>query len=413
MKIRDAYNTATRSIFHAKARSLLTMLGIVIGIASVILLMSLGRSAQERILNEVRDVGSNLLFIIPGATKSSREATAQDLGIVIKSLNDQDITYLKRDPAVVGVTPEVRGQARAVYQNNDTKITFIGINQDYFSVRNTGIERGVKFLESDVRSGARIAILGQDIAKTLFGQEDPLGKNIRLKDISFRIVGIIEKKGIGAFGINQDELVLIPAPVAQKQLLGIDYYNTLSVQGSDLYTSEYIKERVTQIMRQSNRITDPTKDDFTVFSQQDLLSLIGNLTGVLTMFLTLIASISLVVGGIGIMNIMLVTVTERTKEIGLRKALGATNKDITLQFLVEAVIITCIGGVIGIALGALLVALTYLAIVYGFKQDWVFALPISAILIAVCVAVSTGLLFGYYPARKAALKNPIDALRYE
>jgi putative ABC transport system permease protein len=389
------------------------MLGIVIGIASVILLMSLGRSAQERILNEVRDVGSNLLFIIPGATKSSREASAQDLGIVIKSLNDQDITYLKRDPAVVGVTPEVRGQARAVYQNNDTKITFIGINQDYFSVRNTGIARGVKFLESDVRSGSRIAILGQDIAKTLFGQEDPLGKNIRLKDISFRVVGIIEEKGIGAFGINQDELVLIPAPVAQKQLLGIDYYNTLSVQGSDLYTSEYIKERVTQIMRESNRITDPTKDDFTVFSQQDLLSLIGNLTGVLTMFLTLIASISLVVGGIGIMNIMLVTVTERTKEIGLRKALGATNKDITLQFLVEAVIITCIGGVIGIALGAFLVAAAYLAIVYGFKQDWVFALPASAVLIAVCVAVSTGLLFGYYPARKAALKNPIDALRYE
>jgi putative ABC transport system permease protein len=390
------------------------MLGIVIGISSVILLMSIGASAEKLIIGQVQGVGSNLVFVIPGASKGTRfSPPASSQGIIIKTLTSSDVDALKRDPAIMEVAPEVRGQAKAVFGNNDTSAMYIGVTENFFTTRNFVIEKGQGFNSSDVDSFNRIAVIGPEISKTLFGDFNPIGKNFRLNDISFRVSGVLEKKGVGAFGVDQDNTILVPISVAQKQMLGIDYFNAITVQVNDTYASEYTKSRVFSIMRSSHRITDPNKDDFTVHTQEDILSLLGSITSVLTIFLTSIACISLVVGGIGIMNIMLVSVIERTREIGLRKAVGATNGDILQQFLWEAVMLTFFGGFIGILFGSALVGGAYLILVKIVKTDWVFALPAQAIILAVVVSTCTGVLFGLYPARQAAKKDPIDALRYE
>ena len=368
MKLRDSIRTATLGLKHAKVRSALTMLGIVIGISSVILLMSIGKSAQKLILNQVQSIGSNLIFVIPGATKGSRFASPPSIqGVVVKTLVHSDVQALRHEPSVSKVTAEVRGQTKAVFENNDTTVTYEGTTEEFFDIRKFALTKGRRFTNSDVDSFSRVAVVGQEIAKTLFGERDPVGKTIRLKDISFRVIGILEKKGLGPFGVDQDSLILIPLSVAQKQLLGIDYYNVITLEASDVYDIEFTKARVTSVLRQNHRITDPDKDDFTIRTQEDALSLLGNITSILTLFLTSIAFISLVVGGIGIMNIMLVSVVERTREIGLRKAVGATNRDILQQFLWEAVILTFLGGIAGIAIGSLLTVGLYAILLYFLK----------------------------------------------
>lgn len=414
MKLRDSIQTASRGLGHAKLRSLLTMLGIVIGIASVILLMSIGSSAQSLILDQVKGIGSNLIFVVPGATKGGRFASPASVqGIVIKTLVEADMNALERESSVVKVTAEVRGQARAVYENNDASVTYDGTTADFFPMRNFSTANGLAFTSDDVASFNHVAVLGEAIAQTLFGDVNPVGKLFRLRDVQFRIVGILEKKGLGPFGIDQDNLVLIPITVAQKQLLGIDYYNAITVQASDAYNIEFTKSRITDVLRQSHHITNPDKDDFTIRTQEDALSLLGNITSILKIFLTAIASISLIVGGIGIMNIMFVSVVERTREIGLRKAVGATNSDILQQFLWEAVILTFVGGLVGIFVGSLFTVLTYFAVTRFAGIDWVFSLPLSAVLLAVAVSTVIGVVFGIYPAYRASRLNPTEALRYE
>lgn len=414
MRVRDSLTSATRALLNAKARSMLTMLGIVIGIASVILLMSIGTSAQNLILDQVQGIGSNLIFVLPGATKGSRfNSPPSAQGVVIKTLVKSDIDALKREPTILRVAPQVNGQAKVVYQNNDLSVTFLGSNGDYFPLRDFTLQRGYAFSEADIDSMNRVAVIGSELAATLFGEVDPIGKTIRMKDLSFRIIGVLGSEGLGPLGIDQDNIVIVPISVAQKQLLGIDYYNLLNIQASDAYNIEFTKARVTSVLRQNHRITDPDKDDFTVRTQEDALSILGSITSILTIFLTAIASISLVVGGIGIMNIMLVSVVERTREIGLRKAVGATNIDILQQFLFEAIILTLIGGIVGITAGAALAGITYLVLVQVLDTGWTFALPFSAVALAASVAAITGIVFGSYPARKASLKSPIEALRYE
>ncbi len=414
MSIRDALKTAFRGIRHARLRSFLTMLGIVIGIGSVILLMSLGKSAEKLILTQVREIGSNLIFIVPGATRGSRFASPPSVqGVVVKTLVKSDADALKREPAIVRVAPEVRGQAKIVFENNDTTITYEGTSEEFFPMRNFGIASGRHFTNSDVDSFNRVAVLGSEIARTLFGERNPVGKSIRLKSISFEVIGVLEEKGIGPFGVDQDNLVLVPISVAQKQLLGIDFYNVVTVQASDEFDINFTAARAASVLRQNHRITDPAKDDFTIRTQADALSLLGNITSILTVFLTAIAFISLVVGGIGIMNIMLVSVVERTREIGLRKAVGATDRDILQQFLWEAVMLTFLGGMLGIFLGSLLTVVLYFILIRVLPIGWAFALPLSAVGLAAGVSTLIGLVFGIYPARQAAKKNPIEALRYE
>lgn len=414
MRTRDSLRTAFLGLTHAKTRSMLTILGIVIGIASVILLMSIGKSAEKLILNQVQGTGSNLIFIVPGATKGSRFSSPPSVqGIVIKTLVEQDVAALRKEPSVARISPQVIGQAKAIYENNDTNISYLGVDADYFSVRNFEIASGRHFTDTDVLSSGRVAVIGSELARVLFGEVSPVGKTIRIKNNAFRVLGVLGKEGLGPFGIDQDSIALIPVTVAQKQMLGTDYYTAIVLQANDEYNVDFVKSRVTSVLRQTHHITDPLKDDFTIRTQEEALSLLSSITSVLTIFLTSIAFISLVVGGIGIMNIMLVSVIERTKEIGLRKALGATNGDILEQFLWEAVMLTVIGGVIGIAIGASLVVLAYFALSSFSPTGWVFALPLSAIGIAALVAAVIGILFGIYPAREASKKSPMEALRYE
>jgi len=414
MYIRDSFKAATTSLLHGKTRSVLTMLGIVIGIASVIILMSIGQSAQDYILNQVQGVGSNLVFIIPGGSNNGRfQSPAASQGIIIKSLVQQDVSALQRDPSISDVVPLVSGQADAVYGDNDITVTYQGTTANFFPVRNFTVASGRSFTSQDVDAYNHVAVIGSDLAKNLFGLNvNPIGQNIRLKNTTLKIIGVLPPKGTGVGGVNQDDLVIVPITVAQSEMLGITYFNMIFVSANPNYNISFVKSRIESILEQNHGITNANKDDFTIETQQDILSLLGNITSVLTIFLAAIASISLIVGGIGIMNIMLVSVTERTREIGLRKAVGATENDILQQFLIEATMLTFIGGVIGILLGAVFVFGAWFVVTH-IIAGWVFAFPISAVLIAISVSTICGLAFGIYPARQAARKSPIESLRYE
>lgn len=414
MVFKDAFKTATRSLTHGKMRSILTMLGIVIGIASVIILMSIGRSAQDLILAQVEGIGSNLIIITPGAPSEGFSSPASAQGIVITSLTNRNVDTLEREPSVLAAAAMVSGQAEAVYGNNNKTVTYQGVSANMFDVRNLEVKEGNTLSRNDVDSAAQVAIIGPDLATYLFGQNlNPINKIIRLKNTSFRVVGVLSKGGTGAFGVDQGNSVIIPITTAQKQLLGINYLNTIFAKADPNYEIDFVKSRIMSSLRRDHGITDPKKDDFDVQTQEDILSILGSITSILTIFLAAIASISLIVGGIGIMNIMLVSVTERTREIGLRKAVGATNNDILQQFLIESVLLTLIGGIIGVIFGAIVVGLIYFVLSTFFTIGWVFAFPASAVILGLSVAGVSGIAFGIYPARKAGKKNPIDALRYE
>jgi putative ABC transport system permease protein len=370
-------------------RSILTMLGVIIGIASVIILMSVGRSAQDLILNQVQSVGSNLIIVTPGAPSNGKfSAPASAQGIVVTSLRTQDVDALEREPSISAVAPLVTGQADVVYENNSSTQSYQGVSANMFQIRNLAIGKGAQFSQSDVDSGNHVAVIGPDLATTLFGAYvNPINKNIRLKNVSFRVVGVLAKGGTGAFGVDQGNVVIIPFTVAQSELLGITYLNTILIQANPSYDIDFVQSRIKFILQEDHGITDPNKDDFNIETQADILSILGSITSVLTLFLAAIASISLIVGGIGIMNIMLVSVTERTREIGLRKAVGATNKDIQQQFLIESVLLTSLGGAIGITIGAAFVSLIYFAITaFSPSTGWIFAFPISSVILGLPLA---------------------------
>ena len=414
MRIKDSFKTATASLNHARTRSILTMLGIVIGITSVIVLMSIGQSAQNLILNQVESVGSNLIFVIPGGSNGSKFASpAAAQGIIIKTLTQRDVDAITREPSVSRATGVARGSAEAIYGDNDVNVSYEGGSADIFPIGNLKVAQGYQFSKADVDGYNHVAVIGNKLAVTLFGQHNPVGKFMRLGNLSVQVVGVLGSSGTGAFGVDQDNLVLVPITVAQTQLLGINYLNTVEVEANSQYDISFVQQRITSILRQNHGITDPKKDDFTIETQADIANLLGNITSILTLFLAAIAAISLVVGGIGIMNIMLVSVVERTREIGLRKAVGATEGDILQQFLFESVMLTVIGGIVGIILGAILVTIVWIGVTHLSTLAWTFALPPSAIIIAVLVSTISGLVFGIYPARQAAKKSPIDSLRYE
>ncbi len=410
MDIRDLFRTAFESLARAKSRSALTMLGIVIGIASVILTLAVGRSAEGLILNQVADLGSNLMFIEPANGTGSSGPPSP---FIEQTLTLDDARALAKSPFISSVSTAVNTSTTVSRDEQSAFTNVQGVDENYLNVFPADLLYGRWFDKTDVDSYAAVAVLGKDIAIDLFGDQDPTGMTFKVKRKSFRVVGVLDEQGTRFFQ-NLDKQVAMPVTTMQRDVLGVDYVNFISMIASG--DIDNAKEEARFIMRDQHGIENPEgdvlKDDFAVSSQADAAASASAIGAVLSVLLSSIAGISLVVGGIGIMNIMLVSVTERTKEIGLRKAVGAGEQDVLRQFLLEAVLLTMAGGIIGVAVGVL-TSYGSAAVISNFVDGWEANVPVEAVLLGVAVSTVVGLAFGYYPARRAARLDPIEALRYE
>jgi len=400
---------ALKAISKNKVRAGLTTLGIIIGIYAVVTLVALGKGAENYIVDQVASAGSNLIAILPGKSESEFSAPPAQQGLTITSLTYTDEQYLKnvaQIPYVKSYAPEVRGQFQVTSPYQETDCILVGTDADYFSVRNTKIINGTVFTNDDVDAQANLAVVGPKIAKSLYPNQDPIGQSVKINQLNFKIVGVTEEKGVED-GQDRDKFIYIPVTTAQKKLLGINHLFAIYAETDKKEDLPLAKAMIANVLRDRHNIDDPAKDDFTIYDTQEALDILSSITDILSILLAAIAAISLIVGGIGIMNIMLVSVKERTREIGLRKAIGATPFDILVQFLIEAVILTIIGGIIGVLFGYLTVILVnYFA---NFRAE----VTTDSIILAVGVSSIFGLVFGLYPARQASLLNPIEALRYE
>ncbi len=406
------FPTAIVGLSTHKSRSLLTILGIVIGITAIILVMSLGEGARGLILGQIQSIGSKVIVVIPGREPSGPSGF---LSTFTDSLKEHDVDSLRDRRNVPGATqimPVVFGSQTASYQSETYRPTILGVTEYFSDVYDVYPAEGRIFTPDEVRGFADVVVIGSKVQEELFGNLPALGEKIKIKGKNFRIIGIIGKTGQLSF-LNFDEAAFLPYTTAQQYIFGIKYFHRIVVEAAEEDVVADTVEDVKRTLRQNHDITDPEKDDFFVQTQAEAIETVGTVLSVLTIFLAAVAAISLLVGGIGIMNIMLVSVTERTQEIGLRKALGATNKDILLQFLFEAIILTLTGGIIGIILGGSLSYLLALALSKFYGLSWTFVLPLSAIFLGLGVSSAIGLVFGIYPARQAAKKDPIEALRYE
>ncbi len=400
----ESVGMAVRTLNANKLRSSLTMLGIVIGNASVIAMISLGQGAQRYVSQQFQSLGTNLLFVVPGTDTARRAGAPSSYSL---TLADSE-AIARQVPSVQAVAPEMTNSFRVTWASEDSQVNVTGTTPTYISVRNASVATGQFFSEVDLARNSRVAVLGSDTARTLFANREPIGEKVRIQNRSFRVVGVMAQKG-AAFGQNQDEIVYIPITTMANQLVGrrnsrrSPSVQSISVSARDPDSMRAAQFQISNLLRLRHKIRNT--DDFTVRSQQDLLQTADNVTGILTLVLAATASISLLVGGIGIMNIMLVSVTERTQEIGLRKAIGATRGDVLAQFTIEAVILATAGGVFGILLGT---GGTLLVAVFTPLQAVVSP---AAIALAVGVSGAIGLGFGVVPARSAARLDPIVALR--
>ncbi|TSA56383.1 FtsX-like permease family protein [bacterium] len=407
MFIGDLFEEIYFSIFANKVRSGLTILGIVIGVGSVVAMISIGQGTQVSIEESIQSMGSNLLMVSPGVQRgpgtqvSSGRGSAQSITIDDSEAIEQGISSIE------AIAPEVSSRYQVNAKGTNTNTSVFGTVVSYTKVKNLGIDIGTFFSEQDVRISSKVAVLGPTTRDDLFGENsNPIGENIKINKISFIIIGVTKSKGGTGFG-SQDDIIYIPISTAQRFLSGNDYVSTINIQVDDEKHMSVVDEQVTALLLIRHNITNPDEADFSIMNQADILETMSSVSGTLTLLLGAIAGISLIVGGIGIMNMMLTTVSERTREIGLRKSIGAKNRDISSQFLLEAIVLTFIGGTIGIIFGWIT------SIMITQFSDTTTSISLWSVLLAFGVSALIGIVFGYWPAKKAASLNPIDALRYE
>ena len=401
---KESFLMAWASLIANKMRSILTMLGIIIGVAAVIALVSIGNGVKQDIQNSISSLGSNLLMVMPGAPRTPGVRPSAGS---MKSLKVSDYEAISKLDGVKAASPMTNGSYVVIYQNKNWTTSVSGVSYNYLDVNNWSMKSGRFLSEKNVQNRERVAVVGKTVVKNLFGDEDPVGAEIRVKNIPFRIIGVLNSKGSGAMGNDQDDMVIIPYTTAMDRVEGVDYLRMIYVTGKDENGIDRLQSDIENLLRVRHGIKDTNLDDFNIQNMNSIMETMEETTGTLTLFLGAVAAISLVVGGIGIMNIMLVSVTERTREIGIRKALGATYSVIVTQFLIEAVVISLMGGIIGIILG---IGSSKLI---GMASGMSTVISIPTIGMSFAFSMAIGLIFGIYPARKAAKLNPIDALHYE
>ncbi len=406
MRILNLIKVASRSLGKNKMRTFLTMLGIIIGVASVIAMLAIGEGSKKNIQDSISSLGTNTIMIIPGAITHGGVHLEAGTSQTLKREDAEAIRM--RCENVIYVSPVVQKGAQIIAGSQNWRSGVLGVFNDYFFIRNLSVETGNGFSESDDRAAAKVCVIGQTIVTNLFGEnKNPVGQMIRVERIPYRIIGILEKKGQNSFGQDQDDVILAPFATVQKRMLSTTNVNMIIASAKSEELIEDAKNEVIQLIRERHKLTPEEEDDFTVRTQSDISNIFGSVSKVLTILLASIAGISLLVGGIGIMNIMLVSVTERTREIGIRLAVGAKGRDVLIQFMIESIFISFLGGFIGVGLGSLISGLV------ARFGGWPISVTPFSVLLAFVFSAVVGIFFGWYPARKAARLNPIEALRYE
>ena len=402
----NLFKIALRALANNKLRAFLTMLGIIIGVASVITMLAIGQGSKRSIQTQIAEMGSNMIMIHPGG--DMRGGVRRDAS-EMQTLKLENYEKLREETNYLsGISPNVSSSGQLVNGNNNYPSSVSGVGLDYLKIRQLDVENGEMFTEADIQSSAKVCIIGKTIADNLFPDgSDPVGKVIRFNKIPFRVVGVLKAKGYNSMGMDQDDIVLAPYTTVMKRLLAVTYLQGIYASALSEDMTDYAIEEITSILRREHKLKDSDDDDFTIRSQQELSTMLNSTTDLMTTLLACIAGISLVVGGIGIMNIMYVSVTERTREIGLRMSVGARGIDILSQFLIEAILISITGGIIGVIIGC---AASWIVKIVAhwpiFIQPW-------SVFLSFAVCTVTGVFFGWYPAKKAADLDPIEAIRYE
>lgn len=407
MNYSNLFKIAMRAIAANKLRSFLTMLGIIIGVASVIAMMAIGQGSKKSIQANISEMGSNMIMIRPGQDKGP--GGAQQDASDMQTLKLKDYEALKEQAKYLSaISPSVNSSGQFINGNNNTPSTIYGISPDYMQIRQQKVKDGEMFTDEEVRSSAKVCVIGKTVADNLFTNgEDPVGKVLRFNKIPFRVVGVLESKGYNSFGMDQDDVVLAPYTTVMKRILSVTYLQGINASAVTEDMTDLAIEDITSILRENHKLKASDEDNFTIRSQQEMAEMMNSTSDTMTVLLLVVACISLVVGGIGIMNIMYVSVTERTKEIGLRMSVGARGIDILNQFLIESVLLSVTGGLIGVIVGI------GAAVGINVFAHWPIQIQPWSVLLSFAVCSATGIFFGWYPAKKAASLDPIEAIRYE
>ena len=407
MNVINLFKIALRAIAANKLRSFLTMLGIIIGVASVIAMLAIGQGSKQSIQANIAEMGSNMIMIRPGQDKGPGGARGDASEMQSLKLKDYE-TLCEQAKYLAAVSPSVSASGQFIYGNNNTPSTVYGISPDYMEIRRLKVEDGEMFTEDDIKTSAKVCLIGKTVADNLFPDgQDPGGRVIRYKSIPLRVIGVIKAKGYNSFGMDQDDMVLAPYTTVMKRILSITYLQGVNASALTEDMTDQAIDDISELLRQNHKIKEGDEDDFTIRSQQEMMQMMNSTSDTMTILLLVVACISLVVGGIGIMNIMYVSVTERTKEIGLRMSVGARGIDILNQFLIESVLLSVTGGLIGVLVGV------GVALGINVFAHWPIQIQPWSVLLSFAVCSATGIFFGWYPAKKAASLDPIEALRYE